>query len=274
MSRSLSSGKRKELEKKWKAEMEKYDELIEYAENIGDYEKIFSYSAAAQNRANEIAAYYRSHGYSAKSAAVLGWQNKGYEYSAAADRTYDELFGNLTDSIKDLISSLNSATALQEKTLALQEAEYDRDAAKQAVTKAEEGLENAKKQRNVRIWNEETDSWDFVADASAVSSAEEQLQKRQEELRKAENSLWKAETALNKQSLSNQLEAFTASSGTVLGSDLASLIANALQNHDTAAPAQQSINYYFQNGISIGAKEAETMTLAELAKLLGSLEVY
>lgn len=264
----------KELEKEWAAEMKNFDALIEYAENIGDYESLFSHYASAQSRTNEIADYYRSRGYSDDSTEVLDWLNKGFDYSSASEKTYEELFGGLTDSLKDLISALDASSALQEKSLALQEAQYDLQSAQKAVTRAGEGLENAKTQRNIRVWNEETDSWDYVADAAAVSSAQEVLEKRQEELRKAENSLFKAENTLSKARLSYQLEAFSATKGEMLGSNLAEVIASALKDYSPGGTISRDTNYYFQNGITIGSDRAETMTLAELAKLLGNLEVY
>ena len=264
----------KDLEKQWKAEMKNFDELIEHDINIGDYESLFDHYSQAQAYADKVAKAYRSRGYGENSTEVLSWLNKGFDYSAAAEKEYEKLFGGLTDSIEDLIDSLNSASAIQEKTLALKEAEYDLVSAREAAEKAGKGLENVKNQRNVRVWNEETDSWDYVADAAAVSSAEELLKKREEELRKAETALIKAENALSKLTLTTQLETFSASSGTVLGTELANLIASALQNLPQSAGTAQNVNYYLQNGIKIGSDEAQTTTLADLAKLLADLEIY
>lgn len=79
------------------------------------------------------------------------------------------------DAIQEQIDALETARDAEEEALELEEK-------KLAVLEAQDALLNARNNRTVKVWNEDTQQFEWVADAGDVKSAEEALAKAQKDL--------------------------------------------------------------------------------------------
>lgn len=253
------------------------DVQIRLAENQGNMEKVLELQDEAQNRIAELLDKYREAGYEDTSKEILDLANKGYGYANDQLDVQDDLWEALINSLNDLYRSTEESNDLEEKQL--------------AVEKARETLENTRNQRNVRIFNPVTGQWEWVANAADIQSAQERLES--------------AEKALRQEQITQELDALEKSKGTdldniVLGPGLSALL-NGADEADTAAVAaslgaltgtvdrsasadakslfssvdshDNVISYTFPGGITISEEQAQTMTLAELARQLNGLNL-
>lgn len=112
---------------------------------------------------------YRNAGYKNTSDEIVDLKNKRYSYKdkrkSAEQAKYDAE-----------IEMLEAARDERKRQEELEKRE-------QAVADAQTALENAQKQRTVRVFNAATGQWEWVADQKAVQQAEERLQSAQESYR-------------------------------------------------------------------------------------------
>lgn len=142
------------LKKEVSEKLDNIDKQIELARNRNDRAKEQALQEQAAKMVRDFVQQYLNKGYSNTSNEVLDLLNRGYGYS-------DDLMGELVDSLEALTDSTNAANKLAEK--------------QQAVEKARQELENAKKQRTVRIYNPVTGQWEWVAKADDILKAQENL---------------------------------------------------------------------------------------------------
>jgi TP901 family phage tail tape measure protein len=142
------------LKKEVSEKLDNIDKQIEFARNRNDRAKEQALQEQAAKMVRDFVQQYLNKGYSNTSNEVLDLLNRGYGYS-------DDLMGELVDSLEALTDSTNAANKLAEK--------------QQAVEKARQELENAKKQRTVRIYNPVTGQWEWVAKADDILKAQENL---------------------------------------------------------------------------------------------------
>ena len=106
-------------------------------------------------------------------------EKQWWGYKDAVAKVQADLMNELTAAVKaqlddaakvrdEKIQAIRDAADAQEKADALAEK-------RQAALEASMGLQNASRQRTVRIYNAKTGQWEWVADASAVESAREAL---------------------------------------------------------------------------------------------------
>ena len=160
------------LEDALTAQLKTLDAQAKLAENEEDYLKAITAYGQAQAAIAELLDQYRENGYADDSDEVLRLANLGYDYASKQIGSYDKLQQNLIDALNALTESTDKANELQEK--------------RDAVEKAREALANAERQRTVRIFNPVTGQWEWVANASDIAKAQENLQKAEENLRKEE----------------------------------------------------------------------------------------
>ena len=142
------------LKKEVSEKLDNIDKQIELARNRNDRAKEQALQEQAAKMVRDFVQQYLNKGYSNTSNEVLDLLNRGYGYS-------DDLMGELVDSLEALTDSTNAANKLAEK--------------QQAVEKARQEFENAKKQRTVRIYNPVTGQWEWVAKADDILKAQENL---------------------------------------------------------------------------------------------------
>lgn len=267
----------KALENELDEALDLIDAQIRLAKNQGDMEKVLDLQDEAQNRIANLLEKYRANGYADTSKEVLDLANKGYGYADDQLGVQDDLWEALIDSLNDLYRSTEESNDLEEKQL--------------AVEKARETLENTRNQRTVRIFNPVTGQWEWVANAADIQSAQERLES--------------AEKALRQEQITQELDALEKAKGTdldniVLGPGLSALL-NGADEADTAAVAaslgaltgtvdrsasadakslfssvdshDNVTSYTFPGGITISEEQAQTMTLAELARQLNGLNL-
>lgn len=152
------------LKKEVSEKLDNIDKQIELARNRNDRAKEQALQEQAAKMVRDFVQQYLNKGYSNTSNEVLDLLNRGYGYS-------DDLMGELVDSLEALTDSTNAANKLAEK--------------QQAVEKARQELENAKKQRTVRIYNPVTGQWEWVAKADDILKAQENLAEAEKDYQEA-----------------------------------------------------------------------------------------
>ena len=115
-----------------------------------------------------------------KSSYIQKLQKQWFEYYDELTDMQGDLMSELKESLNRQLSAAKQVDALEEKRLALIE--------------AQEALTNAQNERTVRIYNAATGQWEWVADAKAVQTAQENLKNAQdaladEEIRQAINAV-------------------------------------------------------------------------------------
>ena len=128
----------------------------------------------------------------------------------AVDKIKDALdqVKQLEDAITDSIDTQNDAREdaknLAEKQAAIQEKQLE-------LSKAQIALENAKKERTIRMWNAATGQWEHTYDYKTVQSAQDNLTKAQKDLTKAQDDLSEYLTTQSTKNLKNSTQkAYTA----------------------------------------------------------------
>lgn len=158
----------KALEEELTKRLKNLDAQAELAENEEDFVKALMVYGEAQDAIAELLEQYRANGYAEDSDEVLRLANMGYDYAHKQLGDYDELQERLIDALNALTEATDKANALQER--------------QEAVDKAREALRNAESQRTVRIFNPVTGQWEWVANASDVERAREDLKSAEEDL--------------------------------------------------------------------------------------------
>ena len=123
---------------------------------------------------------YAEMGDTEKSSYIQKLQKQWFEYYDELTDMQGDLMSELKESLNRQLSAAQQVDALEEKRLALIE--------------AQEALTNAQTERTVRIYNAATGQWEWVADAKAVQTAQENLKNAQdaladEEIRQAINAV-------------------------------------------------------------------------------------
>ena len=243
------------------------DKQIKLAQNRNDKAQEQALQEEATRLVKEYVGKYLAKGYSETSDEVLDLLNKGYGYS-------DDLMDELVDALEALTDSTNKANKLAEK--------------QQDVEDAKEALENVKKQRTVRIYNDETGQWEWIAKADDIKKAQETLDKAQESLRDEETDNWldalkdanigdlagiemspaikeliEGATEEEQRRIADILSAITGSVEKTADTNGESII-KSTDSHDT--------NYYI-DGIKLSEADAKGMTLAQLVNYIRDLNL-
>lgn len=106
-------------------------------------------------------------------------EKQWWGYKDAVAKVQADLMAELTAAVKAQLD--DAAKVRDEKIQAIRDAADEQEKAdalaekRQAALDAAMGLQNASKQRTVRIYNAKTGQWQWVADASAVASAQDAL---------------------------------------------------------------------------------------------------
>lgn len=155
-----------ELAKAFKDTLANLDKQAKLANNQGDYVKEVQIYEQAQEAIKKMVDDYRKAGYADDSDEILDLLNKNYDYANKQLSLYQTKWD-------ELIKALQADTDAQEMANKLAEKQ-------QAVEDAREALANAQKQRTIRMYNAATGQWEWVADQSKVSSAQEKLSNAEE----------------------------------------------------------------------------------------------
>lgn len=250
------------------------DAQAKLAENEEDFLKAMMVYGDAQSAIAELLEQYRANGYAEDSDEVLRLANLGYDYAAKQLGGYDKLQQSLIDALNGLTKATDDANELQER--------------REAVDKAREALQNAERQRTVRIFNPVTGQWEWVANAADVQKAQEKLQSAEESLRKEE--LSKAVDAIKNASpadLGNMtlspaiLEALfggTPEQQTAFLNALGAATGGAdwLSSSEAQTPWNQGNSIgtqYNLNGITLTEAQASGMTIKDLIAMLQGLKI-
>lgn len=250
------------------------DAQAKLAENEEDFLKAMMVYGDAQSAIAELLEQYRANGYAEDSDEVLRLANLGYDYAAKQLGGYDKLQQSLIDALNGLTKATDDANELQER--------------REAVEKAREALQNAERQRTVRIFNPITGQWEWVANAADVQKAQEKLQSaeqalRKEELSQAVDAIKNASPAdLGNMTLSpailealfggtpEQQTAFLNALGAATGG------ADWLSSSEAQTPWNQGNSIgtqYNLNGITLTEAQASGMTIKDLIAMLQGLKI-
>lgn len=250
------------------------DAQAKLAENEEDFLKAMMVYGDAQSAIAELLEQYRANGYAEDSDEVLRLANLGYDYAAKQLGGYDKLQQSLIDALNGLTKATDDANELQER--------------REAVEKAREALQNAERQRTVRIFNPVTGQWEWVANAADVQKAQEKLQSAEEALRKEElsqavDAIKNASPAdLGNMTLSpailealfggtpEQQTAFLNALGAATGG------ADWLSSSEAQTPWNQGNSIgtqYNLNGITLTEAQASGMTIKDLIAMLQGLKI-
>ncbi len=266
-STASNSDEQDPLKKEVREKLDNIDKQITLAQNQNDRAKEQALQQQAAQMVKEFVQKYLDKGYSNTSDEVLDLLNRGYGYS-------DDLMNELVDSLEALTDATNVANKLAEK--------------QKAVEKARQELENAKKQRTVRIYNPVTEQWEWVAKADDILKAQENLAK--------------AEKDYQEEKLDREIDAIKNGNIGDIGDltmspALRELIANASDEEQkriadilhaisgsakgTADTTGESVfrstdshDVYYQFGnLKLSESEAKNMTVKELADQLRALKI-
>lgn len=269
----------KEAADNLKSTLGNLDKQAKLAEEEGNYLGQVQFYEKAQEEIAKMVEMYRKAGYKDDSDEILDLLQKNYDYAEKQEKVY-------TDKWNDLIKALESDTEAQELANTLAEKQ-------QAVEEARLALENAQKNRTVRMYNAQTGQWEWVADQKTVKSAQESLTKAEKnyndevkdqavkELQNMRDSGANLEDVVLGPALSAvalmaesspEFQTFARALNAVygVGSYLAStegsskVISTANDSHDTI--------YTFGN-ITLTEEQASSMSVAELARKLQVLKI-
>ena len=160
----------KTLEDELSKRLKNLDAQAELAENQEDFLKAMEVYGEAQEAIADLLEQYRANGYAEDSDEVLRLANLGYDYASKQLGGYDDLQSRLIEALNALTEATEDANAIAER--------------QEAVDKAREALQNAERQRTVRIFNPVTGQWEWVANAADVQKARESLQNAEQALEK------------------------------------------------------------------------------------------
>lgn len=255
------------LKKEVNEKLDNIDKQIELARNQNDRAKEQALQEQAAKMVRDFVQQYLNKGYSNTSNEVLDLLNRGYGYS-------DDLMGELVDSLEALTDSTNAANKLAEK--------------QQAVDKARQELENAKKQRTVRIYNPATGQWEWAAKADDILKAQENLEKAEKDYQdtKIEQELEALKNGnigdIGDLTMSPALRELIANASDEEQKRIADILhaisGGAKSTTDTTGESifrsTDSHDVYYQFGdLKLSEAEAKNMTVKELAEKLKTLKL-
>ena len=263
-----------ELEDGLDAALDNINAQIEKAENENDIERQMALYGQAQEKIGELLNQYLEAGFDPNSDEVLRLANLGYDYAGKQTKLTESLLDDLIDALNGLKDTTDRAKSLEEKQLAVEEAQ-----------KAYDAVQN---QRTVRIFNPVTGQWEWVAKASDVLSAQKNLESAQDALREEQFSQavdrlkrgeLKLEELLLDEAVSSQFSAasdaekqnFLSALGAYSGG--VNYGASTAYNNTTNSQTDSHDIVYNFNGFTIGKTEAEGMTLAQLVSELRFLKL-
>lgn len=263
-----------ELEDGLDAALDNINAQIEKAENENDIDRQMALYGQAQEKIGELLNRYLEAGFDPNSDEVLRLANLGYDYAGKQTKLTESLLDDLIDALNGLNDTTDRAKSLEEKQLAVEEAQKAYDA--------------AQNQRTVRIFNPVTGQWEWVANASDVLSAQKNLESAQDALREEQFSQavdrvkrgeLKLEDLLLDEAVSSQFSAasdaekqnFLSALGAYSGG--VNYGASTAYNNTTNSQTDSHDIVYNFNGFTIGKTEAEGMTLAQLAAELRFLKL-
>lgn len=255
------------LKREVSEKLDNIDKQIELARNRNDRAKEQALQEQAAKMVRDFVQQYLNKGYSNTSNEVLDLLNRGYGYS-------DDLMGELVDSLEALTDSTNAANKLAEK--------------QQAVDKARQELENAKKQRTVRIYNPATGQWEWAAKADDILKAQENLEKAEKDYQdtKIEQELEALKNGnigdIGDLTMSPALRELIANASDEEQKRIADILhaisGGAKNTTDTTGESifrsTDSHDVYYQFGdLKLSEVEAKNMTVKELAEKLKTLKL-
>lgn len=267
-----------ELEKQLTSTLDLLEEQIKLAENEGDYPRVAELYEKAQEAIKDLADKYRQAGYGDDSLEVLKLLNKNYDYANKQLDLYQDKWDELIDALGADTDATKAAKELEEKRLALEEAQA--------------AYENAQKQRTVRMYNAATGQWEWIADDKKIQNAQKTVESAEEAY---------AET-VKKQAiaeLEKMRDTVTDLSDVVLGPALSAVVTMAessdqFQNFARALNAVFGVGSFLQStegttkaistvdshdttysfgGISLTEEQAGSMSLKQLAQMLQVLKI-
>lgn len=262
-----------ELEDGLDAALDNINAQIEKAENENDIERQMALYGQAQEKIGKLLNQYLEAGFDPNSDEVLRLANLGYDYAGKQTKLTESLLDDLIDALNGLNDTTDRAKSLEEKQLAVEEAQKAYDA--------------AQNQRTVRIFNPVTGQWEWVAKASDVLSAQKNLESAQDTLREEQFSQavnrvksgeLKLEDLLLDEAVSSQFSAASDAEKqnflSALGAYSGGVNYGASTAYNTTNSQTDSHDTYYQiNGITIGKDTAEGMTLAKLVSELNFLKL-
>ncbi len=254
------------------------DKQAKLADNELDYAKEAELFEKAQEAIKAMVDRYRNAGYSDDSDEILDLLNKNYDYANKQLTLYQTKWDELVKALEADTDAQEAANKLAEK--------------QKAVEDAREALANAQKQRTIRMYNSATGQWEWVADQSKISTAEQKVSTAEEAYSKEVKSQAIAEIkamrdtvadldevvlgpalsavalmAVNSAEFQNFARALDAVFG--VGSYLTSTegSSNVISTMDS-----HNITYSFGD-VALTEEEANSMSLAEIAKRLSVLKI-
>lgn len=262
-----------ELEDGLDAALDNINAQIEKAENENDIERQMALYGQAQEKIGELLNRYLEAGFDPNSDEVLRLANLGYDYAGKQTKLTESLLDDLIDALNGLNDTTDRAKSLEEKQLAVEEAQKAYDA--------------AQNQRTVRIFNPVTGQWEWVAKASDVLSAQKNLESAQDTLREEQFSQavnrvksgeLKLEDLLLDEAVSSQFSAASDAEKqnflSALGAYSGGVNYGASTAYNTTNSQTDSHDTYYQiNGITIGKDTAEGLTMAKLVEELQFLKL-
>ena len=219
---------------------------------------------------------YKKAGFSDKSDAVVDLKSKLHDY--------EDKLANVNKTQWD------AEIDAREQALREQRAQDQMAEKEAAVEKARQALENAQKQRNVRIFNAATGQWEWVADQGAVQRAQEQYDSAQRTLTQAQEDAeldalrarrdagesYKTPSRVGDATQSFEVadkrktKAFVGSQGYVFGGAPTDVVGGFARNNGTSDSHDTVYNF---GNITLSEAEAQSTSVAELAKKLNVLKI-
>lgn len=312
-SSSTSTDKRQKLLDEANSKIDDNDYYIWLGQKTGtiDKKEELEVYKSTQETIREYTAKLYALGEGTNSKYVKELTKKWYEYADKIEELQDDLMSELKDSLNEQLSDAQKVNALEEKRLALIE--------------AQEAITNAQNERTVRIYNAATGQWEWVADAKAVKAAQDSYESAkkalaEQEIRSAIDAIANAGETPNRtiseiiadinavgteQQKSAAAGATSASEAIrslgadatndmllIPGSDQVSNAAklskvisirsallsgsnvNMAQNASAMTQNAGNGNQYYINGVEISEERASSMTVKQLAESLSALCVY
>lgn len=244
----------------------------------GNYEKQAQLYEQAQEVVKQMHDTYKRYGYGDTSDEVLGTLKQNYSYADKQLSIYNDLWDNLIDALENDTDAQDLANKIAEK--------------QQAVDDARAALENAQRQRTVRMYNAATGQWEWVADQSQVDSAQKSLADAEEayseevknqaiaEIKAMKDTVhdlnevvlgpalsavaMMAETTDQFQNFARALNAVYGVGSYLQSTEGSSKVLSTADSHDTI--------YTFGN-VTLTEEEASTMSVAQLAQKLQVLKI-
>ena len=254
------------------------DKQAKLADNELDYAKEAELFEKAQEAIKAMVDRYRNAGYADDSDEILDLLNKNYDYANKQLTLYQTKWDELVKALEADTDAQEAANKLAEK--------------QKAVEDARAALANAQKQRTIRMYNDATGQWEWVADQSKISTAEQKASTAEEAYSKEVKSQAIAEIKAMRDTVADLDEV-------VLGPALSAVALMAensaeFQNFARALDAvfgvgsyltstegssnvistmdSHNITYSFGD-VALTEEEANSMSLAEIAKRLSVLKI-